>query len=895
MSRHTTSLTLLLLLATLAPSPPAKAAASFEIINLDGPGEGLNDPAPVTPAGGNGATTLGQARLKAFEFAAAVWAQTLVSSVPIVIGLRFDPLGGDATSATLGTGGPAAAFRDFAGAPAANTWYPSALADKLAGVDLGGEGSRDITVTFNSDVDGPLVFGTAGFDYGLDDHPAGGNTSLVRVALHELAHGLGFTTLFDRTTGAKLQGADDAYLLHLERHGASPPAFSAMSDAQRAAATTAGAAVHFKGPLAVGTGASLSAGRGADGHLEMYAPATLSLGASLVHFATTLTPDQLQEPFYTAGGSIADQLALSRAVLGDLGWGASPGCLAPGPGETPPQTLASVDFSSGGLSGFAIVDVGTTSAPSAWAVAGGALVQSSNIYGDPLHRGTFAVWTAGSAWEDVKIRVQLSSADDDKLGVAFRYQDPNNFYHFYMDRQLAERRLTKVVGGVQTVLAQDGVAYRMNDIYLLEIVAAGDRLEVRLDGQTILTARDASLTTGTVALSSFGNAGSTFDRLEVESPVAEPRVIFRDTFADNNINGWSKVDLGTTSAPSSWSAASGYLRQLSNIYGDPLGLGTFLTLASGATLTDFRAGFELWSADDDLIGFAFRYTDPNNFYRFEWDKQNSRRWLTRVAAGTKTLLASDTVPYETTDHYYVEVVAVGSDLRVFVDGAPVFAVTDSTLPAGTVAFSSSANAGSYFDSFELTTPGPDLERSLLRDDFDDGNAAGWTITDVGVTTAPSAWSVVSGAFKQNSDIYGDALERGTFAVADGGAAWTDVRFRAQLWSADDDEIGLAFRYQDPNNFYRFDWDRQQNERRLVKVTGGVLTVLARDTVPYLINERYWVEIVAQGAHLTVRINGAPIFDVTDGTHTAGTVALSSYGVVGAFFDDVHVTELGGGL
>ncbi|HRC87004.1 MAG TPA: hypothetical protein PK413_15455 [Thermoanaerobaculia bacterium] len=36
--------------------------ARFELVSLDGPGEGLNDATPWQPAGGNTATTLGAAR-----------------------------------------------------------------------------------------------------------------------------------------------------------------------------------------------------------------------------------------------------------------------------------------------------------------------------------------------------------------------------------------------------------------------------------------------------------------------------------------------------------------------------------------------------------------------------------------------------------------------------------------------------------------------------------------------------------------------------------------------------------------------------------------------------------------------------------------------------------------
>lgn len=114
--------------------------------------------------------------------------------------------------------------------------------------------------------------------------------------------------------------------------------------------------------------------------------------------------------------------------------------------------------------------------------------------------------------------------------------------------------------------------------------------------------------------------------------------------------------------------------------------------------------------------------------------------------------------------------------------------------------------------------------------------------------------------------------------------------RVTLWSSDDDEIGVLFRYRDAGNFYRFDWDKQAAERRLVKVVGGTLTVLAQDAVPYLANEKAWIEITTDDDRLQVRVNGSLVFDVTDGALDSGTIALSSYENAGSFFDDVSVSE-----
>jgi hypothetical protein len=316
---------MLVFIAALCATPiPASGAATLVLINADGPGEGLNDPSPFTPEGGNTATTLGGAREQAVRFALSLWGQALESTVPIRVRVHFDSMGGDAISTTLGIGGAAEIYRDFAGAPQPGTWYPAALADALAGIDLSAGTADDITLTFNSDVDGPVVLGGGRFYYGFDHHPKTQDVSFLASAIHEIAHGLGFSTFFDGNTGAKLFGFDDAFLRHLERHGATPSMFSAMTDDERRQASVAVGQVHWLGPAAIGAGSMLSQGRSPEGHLQMYVRTPWVHESSLVHFAIETQPDQLLEPFYLLSADL--EWTIPRAVLQDLGWPAPASC-----------------------------------------------------------------------------------------------------------------------------------------------------------------------------------------------------------------------------------------------------------------------------------------------------------------------------------------------------------------------------------------------------------------------------------------------------------------------------------------------------------------------------------------------------------------------------------------
>ncbi|MGJ7915321.1 PA domain-containing protein [Massilia sp. LXY-6] len=208
----------LVLAMALGAMTSAHAAANIVILNQNAAGVGFNDPTPVAPVGGNPGTTLGQQRLYAFQYAADSWGATLDSSVTIRIGAAFVPLSCSANSAVLGSATTAEIWSNFPNAPRANTWYPGALASKLAGEDIvGTPGAPHMSASFNSRLGlFPDCLPGSGFYLGLDRN-AGAQIDLVTVLLHEFAHGLGFQSFTDEETGEQIQNTPaiwDYYLLN---------------------------------------------------------------------------------------------------------------------------------------------------------------------------------------------------------------------------------------------------------------------------------------------------------------------------------------------------------------------------------------------------------------------------------------------------------------------------------------------------------------------------------------------------------------------------------------------------------------------------------------------------------------------------------------------------------
>ena len=181
---------------------------------------------------------------------------------------------------------------------------------------------------------------------------------------------------------------------------------------------------------------------------------------------------------------------------------------------------------------------------------------------------------------------------------------------------------------------------------------------------------------------------------------------------------------------------------------------------------------------------------------------------------------------------------------------------------------------------------------LLQDDFSDGDMNGWTVIDQ--APGSSDWAVVGGELVQWSNIYAIGGKYfGTFAWA-GDTAWTDYYVKVKLSSDDNDSIGVMFRYQDENNYYRFSMDRERRFRRLAKIENGNMTWLDRqDEVMdcYTPGTKYEVEVRANGDHLEVYLNCDLILEAYDSTFSHGAIALFCWGSVGARFDNVVVGSI----
>lgn len=200
----------------------------------------------------------------------------------------------------------------------------------------------------------------------------------------------------------------------------------------------------------------------------------------------------------------------------------------------------------------------------------------------------------------------------------------------------------------------------------------------------------------------------------------------------------------------------------------------------------------------------------------------------------------------------------------------------------------------YFD--EVTVVQKNSASDILFfDGFDDGVANGWTVIDE--SSRSSDWQVVNGKYSQlavRTDAWSENYHLGSYAYYNNGLNVSDGEINVIAQSLADpadvrDSLGVMFRYQDNDNYYRFIMSKMQGFSRLEKKVGGVFSTLAFDGRGFTPGQIIDMRIVLSGSKIMVYVNGEPRFSVVDTDLGDGTLALFAQGPVE--YDGVNVFGL----
>jgi len=241
----------------------------------------------------------------AFQAAVDIWAGLINSSVTINVSATWQPLEeGVLGSATWGT-----AFRNFEGAQKEDTWYPVALAEKMAGQELNEPSQADIVANFSSSINWYL---------GTDGNPGAAQFDLLSVVLHELGHGLGFVDSYNFSNGTGsfgLQSFPFIYDLNVE-NGTGDLLTETFSNQTTALGDQLiSENLFFNSPTSEKVTGSTP---------RLFAPDEWNPGSSIAHLDENTYPagneNSLMSPQIGQNEAIHDPGPITLNMFGDMGW-----------------------------------------------------------------------------------------------------------------------------------------------------------------------------------------------------------------------------------------------------------------------------------------------------------------------------------------------------------------------------------------------------------------------------------------------------------------------------------------------------------------------------------------------------------------------------------------------
>jgi|GEM_PF-1664965 len=357
------------------------------------------------------------------------------------------------------------------------------------------------------------------------------------------------------------------------------------------------------------------------------------------------------------------------------------------------------------------------------------------------------------------------------------------------------------------------------------------------------------------------------------NPGAGASGTFTDDFEDGSATDW-------TTNGGTWSVAtdgSKVLRQT-----DAAATNVSALNGSG-TLTDYELTAKVKAVSLGSlsgIGLNARFQDTSNTYNFQYYTAGNLIKIQKAVGGAWTTLASKAYTFNTGTWYTFKAVAVGSTLEFWVNGVKELTATDSTFASGQFGL----NAHRADASFDDVVVSP----VLLSDDFEDGNANGWT-------TVGGTWATATdGTYVYRQS---DNTAANVHALA-GSASWDNytvsARVKAGSFNSTYSGIGLDARYQDANNQYNFTYygggAGTGSTLKISKCIGGTWSDLV--TTPFTMTTGTWYtfQAVANGSSLSFWVNGTQMLSVTDASLATGKAGLSSHRAQSSF-DDVRILDL----
>jgi hypothetical protein len=300
---------------------------------------------------------------------------------------------------------------------------------------------------------------------------------------------------------------------------------------------------------------------------------------------------------------------------------------------------------------------------------------TARVYRQSSIAGNAASLLNNTNWKNQAIEADIKPTAfptaDRWFGLVARYRDAQNYYYVTV-RSSNQIQLKRMVNGTFTNLASAAMTVTLNRNYRVRLEAIGPLLRVYVDGRKVLEARDRSLTQGQLGLMMYQT------RADYDNVVATPNpntVLYSNDFQDregpwqhSGLHAWTFVDAGSR-VYAQTSVGDGARSSI--------GVPTYdQSVQARLRATTFAPGGERW------FGLMARYKDDQNYY-YVTLRNNNTLSLRKLVGGVATVIATAPLTVSLGTWYQVRLDAIGSALRVYVNGQPVLEASDASLPTGT--------------------------------------------------------------------------------------------------------------------------------------------------------------------------------------------------------------------
>lgn len=364
---------------------------------------------------------------------------------------------------------------------------------------------------------------------------------------------------------------------------------------------------------------------------------------------------------------------------------------------------------------------------------------------------------------------------------------------------------------------------------------------------------------------------------------------FTDDFNDGNANGW-KPD-----TPSQWIVANvegdpAYVLNVPDVSSDEFSVlqshrvnDFTLTLSAKATATDNKNFFILFGVND--------LNNPKrDAYYLQFGVLGVR--LYRIVANSGSEIASHPLDFASDNSFHTIIIRrSGDNITAHGDGVLIIDVSDAAFTSGYVGFGSFKSTA-CFDDVNLTYSSGGAP---YTDDFDDGNATGWT------PLTPSRWQVRNDAgslrYYLNTSDYNSPDEKrlGELSIIN-SQTWGDFTFECDAKSEDAGignsgaDLSIVFGYQDFDSYYYVNYNRESGFTEMHRIhDGGPRVTLATYNAPTFNDGNYHkLRIEREGSVIRAYFDGILILSGNDSFFGEGRIGVGSFNDAG-YFDNIVIT------